>query len=105
MGLLGFITMAAHFDRPRYPPKYVRQLIEGIVFVGVFGLIGFAFIDNAGHFGGLAGGLLVGWFLLRKDGQWAMAHKKLLEFGAATALFALGVIAAIAVYHMLPYPR
>ena len=105
MGLLGLITMAAHFDRPKYPPKYVRQLIQGIVFVGVFGLVGFAFIDNAAHFGGLAGGLLLGWFLFRKNGQWAKTHKRFLKFAGAAALLGLGVIAAIAVYYILFYPR
>jgi hypothetical protein len=35
MGLLGFITMAAYFDKNKYPPKYLRNSIEAIAFVGV----------------------------------------------------------------------
>lgn len=101
MGLLGFITIAAYFDRTKYPPKYFRQSIQAIVLVGAFGLFGFAFIDNAAHLGGLVGGLLLGWFLFRRNGQQMKAQEKLLRFAAPAALLALGVIAAIAAYRML----
>jgi rhomboid protease GluP len=100
MGLLGFITIAAYFDKTRYPPRYLRQMIEAIVLIGVFGLVGFAFVDNAGHFGGLVGGVFLGWLFLTKN-EWIKEKEKLLELGGATALLALGVISAIAVYRMM----
>jgi len=97
MGLLGFITVAAYFDRNRYPQKYLRQMIEAIVSIGLFGLFGFAFIDNAGHFGGLVGGLLLGWLFFRRKDQ---SIKNLINYGGAAALVVLGLIAAYAVYRM-----
>jgi membrane associated rhomboid family serine protease len=100
MGLLGFITIAAYFDKIRYPHKYFRQMIEAILLIGVFGLVGFAFVDNAGHFGGLVGGLFLGCLFLRKN-EWIKEKEKLLGLGGAAALLALGVISAIAVYQMM----
>ena len=101
MGLLGFITIAAYFDKTRYPPRYFRQMIEAIVLVGVFGLVGFSFVDNAGHLGGLVSGLFLGWFFLKKNEHWIKEKKNLLELGGVASLLALGVISAIAVYRMM----
>jgi len=98
--LLGFITVAAYFDRNRYPQKYSRQMIEAIVSIGLFGLFGFAFIDNASHFGGLAGGLLLGWLLFRRKDQFIRKKRRLIELGGTAALLVLGIIAAYAVYRM-----
>lgn len=101
MGLLGFITIAAYFDRTRYPQRYFRQMIEAIVLVGVLGLLGFAFIDNAAHFGGLFGGLLLGWFLLRRNAQRALERERLFKFGGVAALIVLCLVAAFAVCRIL----
>ena len=103
MGLLGFITMDAYFDRTKYPPKYLRNLIEAIVFVGIFGLVGFAFIDNAAHFGGLCGGLLLGWALLRGSDKPFGNEKfeKRVAFLGVMALVVLGLGAVAAVWQMV----
>lgn len=74
-------------------------MIEAIISVGVLGVVGFAFIDNAAHLGGLVGGLLLGWFLFRSNEQ--RSKEKLLKYGGVAALIALGFIAAFAAYQML----
>jgi rhomboid protease GluP len=98
MGLLGFITVAAYFDRNKYPQKYFRQMIEAIVSIGLLGLFGFAFIDNAGHFGGLIAGLLLGWLFFRRSNR---SIKKPIEYGGRAALFVLSFFAVYAVYRII----
>jgi membrane associated rhomboid family serine protease len=101
MGLLGFITIAAYFDRTRYPPRYFRHMIEAIISVGLLGLFGFAFIDNAGHLGGLVGGLLLGWFCFRRNERWINENEKVVKYGGAAALVVLVLTAGFAVHHLL----
>ena len=101
MGLLGFITIAAYFDKTKYPPRYFRLMIQAIISVGLLGLFGFAFIDNAGHLGGLVGGLLLGWLCFRRKEQWITRNEKLVKFGGTVALIALILTAAFTVYRLL----
>jgi len=60
MGLLGFLTVEVWLHREKYPANYFRRVVEGVAFTGVLGVIGFLFIDNAAHFGGLLGGVGLG---------------------------------------------
>jgi membrane associated rhomboid family serine protease len=99
MGLLGFMTIAVLLEQKKYPPKYLRRLIEGIIFVGLLGIIGFAFIDNAAHLGGLLGGTALGWIFLRRMSEEAAPGKVLVPLGIIS-LVCIGLIALTAILHM-----
>ena len=100
MGLLGFAVIAARADGPKFPPKYQRRLVEGIGFTALLGLFGFAFIDNAAHFGGLCGGALLGWLFLSPNSDLKSRAETLTAPLAAASLALLGLTAAVAVWHM-----
>ncbi|HYP18830.1 MAG TPA: rhomboid family intramembrane serine protease [Chloroflexia bacterium] len=64
MGVIGFLGVLGYYNRPNVPPGFLRSILGVVALVGVFGLVAFAFVDNAAHAGGLLCGALVGYILL-----------------------------------------
>ena len=60
MGLLGFLAIFGYRRKRDLPPDFLRNIITNLLFIGVIGVVGFAVIDNAAHFGGLIGGVIYG---------------------------------------------
>lgn len=60
MGLIGFIVALGHFRPNTLPHGFLKSLLSGVGLIFLSGLLGFMIIDNAAHFGGLLGGLLIG---------------------------------------------
>ncbi|HSS19805.1 MAG TPA: rhomboid family intramembrane serine protease [Pyrinomonadaceae bacterium] len=99
LGLLGFLTVAVMRNREKYPPKYLRRLLEGIAFIGVFGAIGFAMIDNGGHLGGLVAGAACGWFFL--SDKFIEKTKSVLPQLGGLSLALIAVAAGFAIWQIL----
>ncbi len=57
MGWLGFLMVFETLHARLVPRSSRRRLLAGIVLTGVIGLIGYKFIDNAAHAGGLLAGM------------------------------------------------
>ena len=57
MGWLGFLLVFETLHGKLVPRSARRRLIGGVVMTGLIGLIGYRFIDNAAHFGGLLAGM------------------------------------------------
>lgn len=57
LGLLGFLLVFETFHSPLVPKSARRRLLAGVVMVGLMGVLGFRFIDNAAHVGGLLAGM------------------------------------------------
>lgn len=57
MGLLGFLLVFEMLHSRLVPKPTRRRLIAGVVLTALMGLMGFHFIDNAAHAGGLLAGM------------------------------------------------
>ncbi|MFH1227912.1 MAG: rhomboid family intramembrane serine protease [Planctomycetota bacterium] len=64
MGIIGFLAVLGFKRKPALPKSFSDSMIFTIVLVAVYGAIGYQVIDNAGHFGGLAAGVLLGLILI-----------------------------------------
>jgi len=58
LGLLGFLLVFETLHRKLVPVSARRRLLAGVLATGVLGLVGFRFIDNAAHAGGLVAGMV-----------------------------------------------
>lgn len=58
MGWLGFLLVFESLHGRLVPRRARRRLLAGVALTGLIGLIGYRFIDNAAHLGGLLAGVL-----------------------------------------------
>ncbi len=58
MGWLGFLLVFESLHHRLIPRSSRRRLLAGVVLTGIIGIIGYRFIDNAAHLGGLLAGML-----------------------------------------------
>jgi len=94
MGLIG-ILIGASFHHGHLGKEYRSQLWRWVIYIAIFGL--FFRVDNAAHFGGLASGLLLGYFVTEgepatrpSENLWnALAVLAVLVIGASFVLMAL----------------
>lgn len=99
MGLLGFIVIAAYLDRTKYPPEYFKRMMAVTLFFGSLPAVGFNFMDNATHLGGLVTGLTLGWLCTRL--KQVPIKGKLLRLASATGVVAVVSTAVFAIYRII----
>lgn len=60
MGLIGFLGVLGYRRRESVPAGFLNMIILNIGFIGGIGVLGFRFVDNAAHLGGLVAGAVLG---------------------------------------------
>jgi membrane associated rhomboid family serine protease len=58
MGLLGFLLVFETLHRRLVPRNARRRLLAGVFLTALIGVIGYRFIDNAAHLGGIVAGMI-----------------------------------------------
>jgi len=64
LGLEGFLGVLAWRNEQELPPGFLKRLLIGIGMTALIGFVGFKFIDNAAHLGGLLAGIGMGLWLI-----------------------------------------
>jgi len=67
MGWLGFLLVFETLHGRLVPRKSRRRLLAGVLLTALIGLIGYNFIDNAAHAGGLIAGMFYAWIVFPKS--------------------------------------
>ncbi len=96
MGWLGFLLVFETLHSALVPKSAKRRLIGGVLMTALIGLVGYRFIDNAAHFGGLFAGMAYAAIVFPKSSSVMRPKMNLTDriFGIGS----LAVIAASAVF-------
>ncbi len=95
MGWLGFLLVFESLHGRLVPQKARRRLIAGILLTGLFGIIGYRFIDNAAHVGGLLAGMLYAAIVFPKSSSPNRPNSTLTDRIAGSAACAVLVFSAV----------
>lgn len=99
MGWLGFLLVFESLHGRLVPRTAKRRLLAGVVLTGVVGLVGYRFIDNAAHLGGLLAGMLYALVVFPGSSSPNRPHATLTDRIAGAG--ALAVLSASALFAML----
>jgi len=94
MGWLGFLLIFETLHGRLVPRKSRRRLLAGLLLTGVIGLVGYKFIDNAAHAGGLLAGVLYAWIVFPKSTSAIRPRANTLDWIAGSLAMAVLVASA-----------
>lgn len=101
MGWLGFLLVFETLHSKLVPKSSRRRLVGGVVMTALIGLVGYRFIDNAAHFGGLFAGMAYAGIVFPRSGSVLRPRMTLTDRGVGTvSLVAIVAAAFIAVFRI-----
>ncbi len=99
MGLIGYLAVYGQRRKRQLPADFLRNMLVNIAFVAGFGIVGYQFIDNFAHFGGLLVGAVYGVLTIPRD--MAADPRKISALTDGAGLVAVGIIVFISVFTIL----
>ncbi|MBK8148304.1 MAG: rhomboid family intramembrane serine protease [Acidobacteria bacterium] len=99
MGLIGYLAVYGQRRKRQLPSGFMRNMLVNIAFVAAFGLVGYKFIDNFAHLGGLLVGAVYGLLTIPRDAK--ADPRQMSAFTDGAGLVALGIIVFISVFTIL----
>ena len=95
MGWLGFLMVFETLHKSLVPRRARRRLAAGVVATAIIGLIGYRFIDNAAHVGGLLAGMLYAAVVFPASSSPNRPNSNVIDRITATAALVVLTVAAL----------
>lgn len=103
MGWLGFLLVFETLHHQLVPRRARRRLAAGVVLTAVIGLVGYRYIDNAAHAGGLLAGMLYAAIVFPRSASPARPRATITDrIAGAAALLILIAAAGFAILKIFP---
>lgn len=67
MGMVGYLAVYGYRRKQQLPPDFLRSILINVAFIAGIGIVGYQFIDNFAHLGGLLAGTAYGLIQVPKD--------------------------------------
>lgn len=67
MGLVGYLAVYGYRRKQQLPPDFFKSILINVAFIAGIGLVGYQFIDNFAHLGGLLAGAAYGFLQIPRD--------------------------------------
>ncbi|HEU4453110.1 MAG TPA: rhomboid family intramembrane serine protease [Longimicrobium sp.] len=96
MGLMGFLVIIGWRRRGLMPKGFTKSMAVDVGLMVMIGIVGYRFIDNAAHAGGLLAGMILGLLWVPRGGEEAFWTPGALVRAAGTA--AMAILLATAVF-------
>jgi membrane associated rhomboid family serine protease len=105
MGWLGFLLVFETLHQSLVPRRARRRLAAGVILTALIGLIGYRYIDNAAHAGGLLAGMLYAIIVFPPSSSPVRPRANMTDrIAGASALLILmvaGLFAALKITHVV----
>jgi membrane associated rhomboid family serine protease len=98
MGWLGFLLVFETLHKELVPLRARRRLAAGVLLTAFIGLVGYRYVDNAAHAGGLLAGMVYGWIVFTRSASMRRPRSTLTDrLAGAVAMLVLIASAALAI--------